>query len=104
MGLFDREKNHQWRTQQQHQPVIANGVVSVVALETEAADVGGVEVVAVGEEEGVVPRKVTRTGFPSPNSAALSRMGKSSLWRKFICSPCPSKNVTSLIPSLELGC
>ncbi|KAK7003292.1 40S ribosomal protein S2 [Biomphalaria glabrata] len=41
ISLFDRFNNHQWRTQQQHQPVIAQGVDSVVALENEAVDVAG---------------------------------------------------------------
>merc|ERR1711874_366773 len=102
--LFDPENNHQWRKQQQHQPVIVSGVGSVVALETEAVDVVGVEVVAVGEAEDVEPRTEIRTGFQSPNLAVLSRMGRSSLWRRSICSPCPSKNVTSSIPFWELEC
>merc|ERR1712154_649980 len=104
MGSLIKKQNHQWRTQQQHQPVMANGVDSVVGLGIEAVVVEGVEVVAVAEEaEDVAIKMVTRAGCQLQSLAALSRMEKLSLWRRSTCSHYRSRSVTSLIHSSVQG-
>jgi len=63
MGLFDRNKNHQWRTQQQHQPVMASGVGFAVGSGIGDVVAAGVEdVAAAGADADVVTRMETRPG------------------------------------------
>merc|ERR1712002_283359 len=88
-----------WRMQQQHQPV--NREEDSV----EVSEVADVDAVAVAVEEAgdvVVARRKRSSGNQSPSSDALSRMARSSPWRRSTSPLFPSRSTRSTSLLLDL--
>jgi hypothetical protein len=78
----------------------ADVVVVVVAAETEKVEmIVDVDVDAVVEDVDVVVVVIKMNGSRLPSLVVSSRMARSNLWKKFSCTPFPSRSIKSLMLS-----
>ncbi len=75
-----------------------------ISIEFQVEEVEAVDAVVVVEDEAEVARKTRKNGLQSPSWAVWFVKQRSAPWRKFTCTPCPSKNSRSSISSWVVHC